>query len=78
MSTTLVIAHRLSTVVHADEILVLDRGSIVERGTHDVLLERNAAYAALWQAQQGGPILIQGVQRAQGESIVTMVHNHRP
>lgn len=52
-STTLIIAHRLSTVVHADEILVLDLGVIVERGTHNELRERNGAYAALWQAQQG-------------------------
>lgn len=52
-STTLVIAHRLSTVVHADEILVLDHGVIVERGTHNELRERKGAYAALWQAQQG-------------------------
>lgn len=52
-STTLVIAHRLSTVIHADQILVMDHGAIVERGTHDELRERNGAYAALWQAQQG-------------------------
>lgn len=50
-STTLVIAHRLSTVVHADEILMLQHGVIVERGTHRELLERNDAYAALWYAQ---------------------------
>lgn len=50
--TTLVIAHRLSTVVHADEIIVLDHGSIVERGTHAALLHRGGRYAALWQAQQ--------------------------
>lgn len=50
--TTLVIAHRLSTVVHADEIIVLDHGSIVERGTHASLLHRGGRYAALWQAQQ--------------------------
>lgn len=52
-STTLVIAHRLSTVVHADEILVLDHGVIVERGTHNELRERSGFYAALWRAQQG-------------------------
>ena len=51
-STTLVIAHRLSTVVHADEIVVLEGGSIVERGTHFGLLRQNARYARLWEAQQ--------------------------
>lgn len=50
--TTLVIAHRLSTVVHADEIVVLDHGTIVEQGTHPTLLEQNGRYAALWRAQQ--------------------------
>jgi ATP-binding cassette subfamily B protein len=51
--TTLVIAHRLSTVVHADEIVVLDHGVIVERGTHSSLLEQqHGRYAALWRAQQ--------------------------
>jgi ABC-type transport system involved in Fe-S cluster assembly fused permease/ATPase subunit len=50
--TTLVIAHRLSTVVYADHIVVLDAGMIVEQGTHEGLLERNGRYAALWHAQQ--------------------------
>ena len=50
-STTLVIAHRLSTVVHADEIVVLDGGTIVERGTHFGLLRANGRYARLWEAQ---------------------------
>ncbi|WP_051952519.1 ABCB family ABC transporter ATP-binding protein/permease [Methylocapsa aurea] len=49
--TTLVIAHRLSTVVNADEILVLDKGAIVERGSHDGLLARGGAYAAMWSRQ---------------------------
>jgi ATP-binding cassette subfamily B protein len=52
-STTVVIAHRLSTVAHADEIVVLDRGAIVERGTHDDLVTAGGAYAALWRAQNG-------------------------
>ncbi|HEV7370531.1 ABC transporter ATP-binding protein/permease [Arenibaculum sp.] len=51
-TTTLVIAHRLSTVVHADEILVLDGGRVVERGTHAALLARRGPYAALWSRQQ--------------------------
>ncbi len=50
--TTLVIAHRLSTVVDADEILVLDDGCIVERGTHPALLARGGTYAAMWERQQ--------------------------
>lgn len=65
-STTLVIAHRLSTVVHADQIVVLDAGVIVERGTHESLLEQNGRYAELWQAQQHGRgcIEVRGVARA--------------
>jgi ATP-binding cassette subfamily B protein len=51
-STTLIIAHRLSTVVHADEIIVLGNGTVLERGTHSQLLELDSAYAALWRAQQ--------------------------
>lgn len=51
-STTLVIAHRLSTVVHADLIVVLHEGTIREQGTHAQLLEHDSHYAALWRAQQ--------------------------
>ncbi len=50
--TTLVIAHRLSTVVDADEILVLDAGRIVERGAHGNLLRRRGVYALMWARQQ--------------------------
>jgi ATP-binding cassette subfamily B protein len=50
--TTLVIAHRLSTVIHADTILVMDKGQIVERGTHFSLLDAGGLYAGLWARQR--------------------------
>jgi ATP-binding cassette, subfamily B, heavy metal transporter len=50
--TTVVIAHRLSTVVNADEILVLDEGRVVERGDHASLLGQGGVYAAMWARQQ--------------------------
>ena len=50
--TTVVIAHRLSTVVDADEILVLDQGRIIERGRHETLLSEGGVYARMWANQQ--------------------------
>lgn len=50
--TTLVIAHRLSTVINADEIIVLRHGEIAERGTHAALLEQNGLYASMWNRQR--------------------------
>ena len=50
--TALVIAHRLSTVMNADQILVMDHGRIVERGTHAALLAKGGAYAQMWALQQ--------------------------
>ena len=53
--TTLVIAHRLSTVVDAHEILVMDAGRIIERGTHAQLLAQRGRYASMWALQQSDP-----------------------
>lgn len=50
--TTLVIAHRLSTIIHAHEIVVLDEGKVIERGTHNDLLESGGRYAHMWHIQQ--------------------------
>jgi ATP-binding cassette subfamily B protein len=52
--TALVVAHRLSTVVRMDQLVVLDRGLIVEQGTHDELLQMQGTYARLWHHQSGG------------------------
>ncbi len=62
--TTLIIAHRLSTVVHADEILVLDKGVIAERGTHDALLARGGLYAGLWNRQREVDAAQEALRRA--------------
>ncbi|MDP7626154.1 MAG: metal ABC transporter permease, partial [Rhodospirillales bacterium] len=50
---TIVISHRLSSLMYADEILFLDEGSIIERGSHDSLLEFNGRYRALYELQAG-------------------------
>ena len=73
--TTLVIAHRLSTVVNADEILVLDRGIIVERGRHEELLAKDGVYAAMWNRQREVDAAQEAIRRAEAEEPVSVKVN---
>lgn len=50
--TVIIIAHRLSAVRHADTIVMMESGGIVEQGAHDILIQQQGTYARLWQMQQ--------------------------
>jgi ATP-binding cassette, subfamily B, multidrug efflux pump len=52
--TVIAIAHRLSTIAAMDRLVIMDRGAIVETGTHNELLARGGLYASLWARQSGG------------------------
>jgi ATP-binding cassette, subfamily B, heavy metal transporter len=70
--TTIVIAHRLSTVVNADEIIVLDKGLIAERGTHQMLLASEGIYASMWNRQREADAARETLKRheeAEGETV---------
>lgn len=55
--TMLIVAHRLATVKNCDKIIVMDKGHIVEQGTHEELFERKGQYYRLWEMQQGNFII---------------------
>jgi ABC-type transport system involved in Fe-S cluster assembly fused permease/ATPase subunit len=76
--TTLVIAHRLSTVVGADEILVLDEGQIVERGTHVQLLAYGGLYAGMWNRQREAEAAREKLREAGEDAIISAHPNRNP
>lgn len=59
---TILIAHRLSTIMHADRIYVLERGEVVETGSHETLLEEKGLYYAMWRQQIGERKITQAVK----------------
>jgi ATP-binding cassette subfamily B protein len=69
--TTIVIAHRLSTVVSADEIIVLNEGRIVERGTHADLLARQGFYAGMWSRQKEADAARETLAHAAAEGLIS-------
>jgi ATP-binding cassette subfamily B protein len=70
--TTIVIAHRLSTVIGADEIIVLDAGVIVERGTHADLLAADGVYAAMWDRQRRAAEALETLEKARADEGVSL------
>ncbi|WP_274424216.1 ABCB family ABC transporter ATP-binding protein/permease [Chelativorans sp. YIM 93263] len=76
--TTLVIAHRLSTVIAADEIIVLRAGQIEERGTHRALLDKGGLYAEMWNRQREASEAEERLRRARETDEMGMVVRHEP
>jgi len=68
--TTLIIAHRLATVIHADEIIVLDQGRIVERGRHAELLAADGLYAGMWSRQREAAAAADLLEAAEAEGVI--------
>ena len=72
--TTVMIAHRLSTVVNADQILVLENGEVTERGSHDDLLQLGKVYAHMWQHQQETQKAEEALKKTREEGISGKLH----
>jgi ATP-binding cassette subfamily B protein len=76
--TTLVIAHRLSTVVNADEILVLDQGVVAERGRHEDLLEKGGLYASMWTRQRAADEAREQLEKTEADDPFGVVKRGAP
>ena len=70
----LIIAHRLATIKNCDEIIVIDKGEIIEKGTHEELLEMKGKYYQLWEMQQGN-IVVRDDKEELKEEIVCIDEN---
>lgn len=77
---TIMIAHRLSTIMHADRIYVLEKGKIIEEGTHDLLVGKKGLYYAMWRQQIGERVTVtkarQGSESVQAERAENGTFNH--
>ena len=67
---TIMIAHRLSTIMHADRIYVLEKGKIIEEGTHDLLVGKKGLYYAMWRQQIGERVTVPKARRS-SEPVLT-------
>src|SRR5207248_1058895 len=76
--TQIIIAHRLSTIRNADVILVLDQGKIVERGSHDELLQRNGYYARLMHQQMEHGVVTPGEEKTDGNANLLVEETAEP
>jgi ATP-binding cassette, subfamily B, heavy metal transporter len=76
--TTLVIAHRLSTVVNADEIIVLKDGGIAERGTHQSLLAQDGLYAKMWSRQREAIEVEEQLKRVREQDDLGVIERRAP
>ena len=63
--TVIAVAHRLSTIAAMDRLVIMDKGRIVEEGTHQELLRKGGLYASLWQRQSGGFLVDEEMEAAE-------------
>ena len=73
--STLIIAHRLATIKNCDEIIVVDKGEIIEKGTHEELLKMKGKYYQLWEMQQGNIVIRDDDKQEKHEELLEINEN---